>query len=166
MEENDYTTDRGQFDDETRASLSRGEIDALRRVGVNLTPSEIPDLRQIDPTCRMERASRGLHETAAHLCVLPSTLRKRIQARRLLGFWSEADKCWKLPEIQFHRGWPLDGLEQLLKAMPVQILPAEIYGFLTTPRLDLKGEDSRALTPIEWLREGRDRSAVIGIIET
>lgn len=165
MEERGYSASRNGSEEATGSSLTLEESDALRSVGVDPSPREIPDLAHIDPTCRMERASRGLHETASHLCVLPSSLRKRIQARRLLGFWSEKEKCWKLPEIQFHRGWPLSGLEQVLQAMPPHMRPVEVYGFLTTPQPDLEDEDGRAMTPVAWLKQGRDRAAVIRLLE-
>lgn len=165
MEERGYSVSRNGSEETTGSSLNFYENDALRSVGDDPAPREIPDLARIDPTCRMERASRGLHDTASHLCVLPSSLRKRILARRLLGFWSEKDKCWKLPEIQFDKGWPLSGLEQVLQSMPDHLTPVEVYGFLTTPHLDLEDAKGNALTPAEWLRQGGDRAAVIGLLE-
>ncbi|MCP1170557.1 hypothetical protein [Limimaricola litoreus] len=144
---------------------SLGAIDALQRGDPDAPPRPIPDLSCIDPSCRMEKASRCLHDTAAQLCVLPSRLRRRIRARQLLGFWSEQDKCWKLPEIQFDGPLPLTGLAPILQAMPAHMQPADIYGFLTTPQPDLEDETGRAMTAAAWLRKGGDAGAVIRLIE-
>ena len=144
---------------------SLGAIDALQRGDPDAPPPPIPDLSRIDPSCRMEKASRRLHDTAAQLCVLPSRLRKRIRARTLLGFWSEQDKCWKLPDIQFDGPLPLAGLAPILQAMPAHMQPVDIYEFLTTPRPDFEDERGRAMTAAEWLRAGGDVETVIRLIE-
>ncbi len=164
MEEN-YSKGRGNPDMQSASSSAHGEVDALRRVKLDPPPRPVSEVSFLDPACQMEEASRRLHDTAAQLCVLPSRLRKRIRARTLLGFWSEQDKCWKLPDIQFDGPLPLAGLAPILQAMPAHMQPVDIYEFLTTPRPDFEDERGRAMTAAEWLRAGGDVETVIRLIE-
>lgn len=163
MEETSFSDVRGE--PRAGSALSLGEIIAIKRAGLDAPPRPMPDLTRIDPRCRMEKASRRLHDTAAQLCILPSQLRQRIRARRLLGFWSDEEKCWKLPSVQFDGPWPLPGIEAVLRSMSSHLQPADVYGFLTTPQPDLEDEDGRAMTPAEWLRAGGAPDAVIGLVD-
>jgi hypothetical protein len=151
-----HSEGRGNPDMQPASSSSHGEVNARRRGDPDPPPPPIPDLSCIDPTCRMEKASRRLHDTAMQLCV---------RARMLLGFWSEQDKCWKLPEIQFDGPLPLAGLASILQALPAHMRPVDIYRFLTTPQLEFEDEKGRPMTAAEWLRKGRDVEAVIRLIE-
>lgn len=64
------------------------------------------------------------------------------------------------PALQFEasgNGGParqIRGLDRVFKALPADLHPVAVAGFLRTPQPDLFHD--RPMTPIEWLREGGD----------
>lgn len=86
----------------------------------------------------------------------------RIRQKRLAGeLWAIPDgHSWVFPILQFETaddGGPsrqVRGLDQILKALPAGLHPVAIAGFLRTPQPDLFHD--RAMTPVEWLRDGGD----------
>jgi hypothetical protein len=97
-------------------------------------------------------------EVAAGLKISASRVRQKRLAREL---WAIADgPSWLFPVPQFEtddNGGPtrlIRGLDQVFKALPADLHPVAIDGFLHTPQPNLYHD--RALTPLEWLRAGGD----------
>ena len=86
----------------------------------------------------------------------------RVRQKRLAGeLWSIADgQSWVCPVLQFQTGdhggptRQVRGLDRVIKALPGDLHPVAVAGFLTTPQPDLFHD--RPMTPIEWLRGGGD----------
>ncbi|MUL78962.1 hypothetical protein [Mycolicibacterium sp. CBMA 226] len=94
----------------------------------------------------------------------------QVQRMRVAGeLWAILDQqVWLFPVIQFDidsvTGDPVRqvrGLAEVLKALPADLHPVAIEGFLRTPQPDLYC--GRAQTPLDWLREGGDIDAVVAI---
>jgi hypothetical protein len=86
----------------------------------------------------------------------------RVRQKRLAGeMWAISDgQTWVFPVLQFETGdnngptRQIRGLDRVFKALPADLHPAAVAGFLRTPQPDLF--HGRPVTPIEWLRDGGD----------
>jgi hypothetical protein len=86
----------------------------------------------------------------------------RVRQKRLAGeLWAIADgQSWLFPVLQFETGdnggptRQVRGLDRVFKALPDDLHPVAVAGFLRTPQLDLF--HGRAMTPVQWLRDGGD----------
>lgn len=102
-------------------------------------------------------------EVASGLQITASRVRQKRLAREL---WAIADgQSWVFPVPQFEtddNGGPVRvvrGLDQVFKALPQDLHPVAIDGFLHTPQAELYLD--RALAPLEWLRGGGDIDEVV-----
>lgn len=109
---------------------------------------------------------------AAHLAVTAFTAEavatglgvsaSRVRQKRLAGeLWAIPDgQTWVFPVLQFETGdnggptRQVRGLDRVLKALPGDLHPVAVAGFLRTPQADLFHD--RPMTPIDWLRAGGD----------
>lgn len=86
----------------------------------------------------------------------------RVRQKRLAGeLWAISDgQTWVFPVLQFETGdnggptRQVRGLDQVFKALPSDLHPVAVAGFLRTPQDVLF--QGRSLTPVEWLRDGGD----------
>jgi hypothetical protein len=92
----------------------------------------------------------------------------RVRQKRAAGeLWAIADgQSWLFPLSQFDidekTGGPLRqvrGLAQVFKALPADLHPVAVDGFLHTPQPGLYHD--RAQSPLDWLRDGGDVDAVV-----
>jgi hypothetical protein len=109
---------------------------------------------------------------AAHLAVTAFTTEEvaaglgvsasRVRQKRLAGeLWAIPDgQTWVFPVLQFEttsNGGParqIRGLDRVFEALPADLHPVAVAGFLRTSQPSLF--HGRAMTPVEWLREGGD----------
>ncbi|MCV7316150.1 hypothetical protein H7J77_11430 [Mycolicibacillus parakoreensis] len=106
-------------------------------------------------------------EVADGLGVSASRVRQKRLAREL---WAIADgRSWVFPLPQFERGPDggprrvIRGLDRVFKALPGDLHPVAINGFLHTPQAELTLD--RELTPLEWLRGGGDVDQAVAAAE-
>lgn len=97
-------------------------------------------------------------EVATGLKISASRVRQKRLAREL---WAIADgQSWLFPISQFerdHHGGPvrqIRGLDQVFKALPPDLHPVAVDGFLRTPQSDLYLD--KPVSPVEWLLGGGD----------
>lgn len=97
-------------------------------------------------------------DVASGLKISASRVRQKRLAHEL---WAIADgQSWVFPVPQFETddtGGPVRvvrGLDQVFKALPQDLHPVAIDGFLHSPQADLYLD--RPLTPLQWLRGGGD----------
>lgn len=120
-------------------------------------------------TARLLNTAATVDEVAAALGVNES----RIRQRRLdHSLWAiDVDNQWLFPVMQFeenNRGpgrRQIRGLDQVFKALPHDLHPVAVAGFLTTPQPNLLLEGNPT-SPVIWLRSGGDITAVLDLIET
>ena len=97
-------------------------------------------------------------EVAAGLKISASRVRQKRLAHEL---WAIADgQSWVFPVPQFETGESggpvrlVRGLDKVFKALPKDLHPVAVDGFLHAPQADLYLD--RPLNPLEWLRGGGD----------
>jgi hypothetical protein len=92
--------------------------------------------------------------------------------KRLAGeLWAiPYGNTWVFPVLQFETGdnggpiRQIRGLDQVFKAMPQNLHPVAVAGFLRTPQPDLFHR--RTMTPIEWLRDVGDVGQAVAAATT
>ncbi len=91
----------------------------------------------------------------------------RVRQKRLAGeLWAIPDgNTWLFPVLQFETnssGGPsrqIRGLDKVFKALPADLHPVAVAGFLSTPQPSLFLD--RPMSPLEWLREGGEVDDVV-----
>lgn len=109
-------------------------------------------------------------EVASGLAVKESSIRRRRLARTL---WAvDLNQEWVYPAEQFtletvHGRRTLKqvrGLEQVLPALPTDLHPTAVAGFLQTPQQELR-IDNRPCSVRDWLRSGGSVDPVLRLIQ-
>lgn len=107
-------------------------------------------------------------EVASSLGVNESRVRQRRIAKSL---WAIDDNgAWVFPAMQFEsdpktgRRKLIRGLDRVFAALPTDLHPVAVAGFLRTPHPDLT-LGGRALTPLQWLGGGGDVDPVLHLVE-
>jgi hypothetical protein len=75
-------------------------------------------------------------------------------ARQSLFGLKDSRGWWRIPVLQFAGSQPIRGLSTILRAMPDDLEPFEIWMWLSHPELDLELH-GWAVSPLTWLRSGR-----------
>jgi hypothetical protein len=148
-------------------SLSADEAKLLDDAGLPTSPAdEAHDVEgALSPTARIFSTAYTEDEVASALGISVSAVRDRRSARTL---WAVDDAgTWLYPAAQFDVTPPrlIPGLDAVLPALPADLHPAAVAGFLATPQPDLS-KDGRGLTVQEWLRAGGDVDPVLRLIDT
>jgi hypothetical protein len=110
----------------------------------------------------LTRESLSVEQAAKLLNVDGSRVRHRVRDRALFAFKIGAGL--RLPKWQFSGHDPVPGLRAALAALPADLHPLELAGFMTTPDPDLTVADD-PLSPRDWLLGGGDVNAVVELIE-
>lgn len=125
-------------------------------------------------------------DTVAHIAVLITTAysaaavadalgvnESRVRQRRIARtLWAIEDSgAWVFPALQFERDKVTDrpcrqirGLDKVFAALPADLHPLAVAGFLRTPQADLQ-INGRPETPLRWLSSGGDVEAVLRVVE-
>lgn len=150
---------------EAARSLTRGELSALKKVGLSTEPwvgsiSKDPFVRTIVDYMALVDTSFTTHEVARFLEVDVSRIRQRIRSRSLLALDYEGE--WRLPRFQFERQRVLPGLAEVLEALPEDINPLDAVTWFLTPNVDLNATevDPIPMSPRAWLLSGATPSIV------
>lgn len=109
----------------------------------------------------LARGSLSVEQAATLLGVDASRVRHRVRDRALYGFKIGAGL--RLPTWQFEGDAPIPGLRAVLAALPTDVHPLEVAGFMTTPDPDLTVGDE-PLNVRDWLLGGGDVIAVVELI--
>lgn len=104
------------------------------------------------------RESLSVDQAAKLLLVDGSRVRHRVRDRALYAF--KIGAALRLPTWQFERHEAIPGLRAVLAALPPDLHPLEIAGFMTTPDPELAVADE-ATSPRDWLAGGGDVVAVV-----
>lgn len=104
------------------------------------------------------RESLSVEQVAKLLLVDGSRVRHRVRDRALYAFKIGAGL--RLPTWQFERDEAIPGLRAVLAALPAELHPLEVAGFMTTPDPDLAVADEPT-SPRDWLAGGGDVAVVV-----
>lgn len=158
-----------------REGLSAAEMEVLTGGGLDFAPR---DLGREDPLAMglaMEAAlvASGLstEEAAQRLGVTTARIRQRLTSspRTLLGVSSGRRGGWRIPSFQFTEAGELPAWSEICAALPKEIAPLTVFGWLTTPDPDLEGPGEEPMTPRAWLLAGGDPTKVVdaaGMLDT
>ncbi|MDD4866075.1 MAG: DNA-binding protein [Mycobacterium sp.] len=154
------------------ASLTTAEADLLDSAGLVEGPEAYREITA-DVVAHMARLISTAYSSAAvakGLGVNESRIRQRRLERTL---WAIDDNgAWVYPAVQFDREVTKDqsrlkqvrGLDQVLAALPSDLHPTAVAGFLLTPQPELS-LDNRPRAVRDWLRSGGSVEPVLGLIE-
>lgn len=140
------------------ATLTEHEAELLDTAGFAEDPGALltSGADTAGEAARLAVAAFTAAEVAAGLGISASRVRQRRLAREL---WALPDgRSWVFPVPQFETddsGAPrrvVRGLERVIAALPADLHPLAVAGFLATPQPCLYRDG--AMTPLEWLRSG------------
>lgn len=109
------------------------------------------------------RSAYTAKEVAAGLSISLSRVHRQRRVRALWGI--DHAHTWRFPAVQFivAAGRPVRqvrGLDLVFRALPTDLHPLAINGFLHTPQPDLAIGGELA-SPLDWLRAGQPATAVV-----
>lgn len=143
----------------THPALSRAELVVLDEVDQELGPTTSPDPVEVAASefQELRQASYSTQEAAAHLGVTEGRVRQMLTASppSLLGL--KRGRAWRLPHYQFSdSGGLIPGVQPVIESLPTELHPVAVWRWFVTPCSDLEGDDDTPLSPLNWLRTGRD----------
>jgi hypothetical protein len=153
--------------DSSASQLTEAEESLLRERGGITSPSGEQSVRKAalrsssSNLAEQTRQSLSVEQAATLLLVDGSRVRHRVRDRALYAF--KIGGGLRLPAWQFQRHDPIPGLRVVLAALPADLHPLEVSGFMTTRDADLAVSDE-PMSPREWLIGGGDVRAVVDLI--
>lgn len=101
-------------------------------------------------------------ETAQLLGVDPTRVRQRLRERTLYGLRVDG-RAWRLPRFQFDdAGHEIPHLGEVLRALPPDLHPRSVEGFLFVPKPELSA-DGKPTGPRDWLSTGGPADPVLAL---
>lgn len=108
------------------------------------------------------RESLSVEQAAKLLMIDGSRVRHRVRDRALYAF--KIGGGLRLPNWQFHRHDSIPGLRAVLAALPADLHPLELAGFMSLANAGLSVDDE-PISPREWLLGGGDVRVVVELLE-
>lgn len=149
-----------EFDD-----LTAEEERILDEAGLVMSPwpEDEPDPLEEGRRLFLELATSGsfsVAEAAYNLKRPQATILNWIDERRLFAIWH--DGRWRIPKFQFSEDGRelIPGIEEVNMRIPIDSYPLGIERWYRMGDADIDGED-QSLSPLEWLRSGRDLETVV-----
>ncbi len=109
-------------------------------------------------------SSLSTTEAAERLGVGGSRIRQLLTAKppKLYGF-KDSQGGWKIPRFQFDEDGLIPGIQEVIGALETDLHPLEVETWFEAPNPDLLHEEEQQLSPLQWLRMGRDVETVVDI---
>lgn len=149
------TSERGRlFSEAEQQVLDEAHVDLSGLSEQAPNPEEVTASRYAAIYARALTVS----EASKRLSVSPGRIRQRIAGRTLHAL-RVSGGGWRLPLWQFTDEGLLPGLEQVLPALPEQLHPMSVFGFMHQPFSDLD-INGTAVSPVDWLATGGDAGPV------
>lgn len=104
-------------------------------------------------------------EVSGCLGIKASRTRQMIASRALYSFLIDGSRL--VPDFQFIGNKLVPNISQVNKVLPLNLHPVGIYNWFHMPNEDLFVDDKMEsiLTPLQWLKEGRDVTRVVMLAE-
>jgi hypothetical protein len=160
---------RGESGESAAHALSSGELNALERVGLSVSPwkggaKRDPLKQSITDYMALLETSYSTSEAAKHLKVDASRVRQRLRENSLFGIDYDGEK--RLPRFQFERAQVVPGLREVLAALPEKLNPLDIAEWFLSPNPDLEIESQDGpLSPREWLLKGHSVATIVKLAQ-
>lgn len=150
------------------AALSQEQADFLARYGGVDSPTRTSDqeskhvaLATLANTAAMAATSISVKAAAAWMGLDPSRIHHRIGDRALCAY--KLGARLRLPLWQFQEdGTPLPNLRAILAALPSDLHPLAVNGFMLSQSTDLEIDD-QPVSPVHWLTSGGNVGAVVAL---
>jgi hypothetical protein len=158
---------RGESGESAARTLSVGELDALKAVGLTTEPFEEgsardPLTQSIADYMALLETSYSTSQAAKYLKVDASRVRQRLREHSLFGIDYDGEK--RLPRFQFERAKVIPGMREVLAALPEGLNPLDVAEWFLSPNPDLEIEDDeKPLSPRDWLLSGASVEAVVAL---
>ena len=155
---------------EPEKELSREEVAALERGGLDLSPLESGEPDPLAQTAVRYAAilatSYTTSEAARMLGRTEGRVRQRISDGTLYGL-EAVGRGHRLPAFQFEGGEEIPHVGKVLKALGRDLHPVEIENWFTLPNPDLylDREEERPVSPRQWLLSGSSPEALVPLAE-
>jgi len=153
---------RGELTEDEKKTLDAGGFDRTP------LPPEVDDPVAVAAAeyAKLRNESLSAVEAADLLNVNDSRVRQRLtgKAPTLYGFKVDGD--WRVPKFQFVENRRVPGLERVIPQLRAGLNPVTVVRWFNAPNPDLPAdeEEDRFLSPLEWLKTGRDPSVVAGLV--
>lgn len=155
---------RAESGESAARTLSAGELDALKAVGLSTVPfaegsARDPLTRSIADYMALLETSYSTSQAARYLKVDASRVRQRLRENSLFGIDYDGER--RLPRFQFERAQVIPGLREVLAALPEGLNPLDVAEWFLSPNPDLETDAQQTpLSPREWLLKGQPVDAV------
>jgi hypothetical protein len=160
---------RGESGESAGRTLSVGELDALKAVGLTTAPfnegaARDPLTQSIADYMALLETSYSTRQAAKYLKVDASRVRQRLREHSLFGIDYDGEK--RLPRFQFERAQVIPGLREVLAALPKALNPLDVAEWFLSANPDLEiDEQETPLSPREWLLKGHAVEAVVKLAQ-
>jgi hypothetical protein len=160
---------RGESGESAARTLSAGELDALKAVGLTTAPfsegsARDPLTRSITDYMALLETSYSTSEAASYLKVDASRVRQRLREHSLFGIDYDGEK--RLPRFQFERKQVLPGIREVIAALPADLNPLDVAEWFLSSNPDLEiNAQEMPLSPREWLLKGHAVEAVVKLAQ-
>ena len=147
-------------------ALTEGEENALARGGFDATPLTAeetdPVLRATVKYANLLVDSVSSQEAASILGVNSSRVRQRIAGKPRTLYAIKRGSEWRIPKFQFMKNRLVPGIEKVVASLAPELHAVVVYNWFTTPSPDLPLDDdeTRLLSPLEWLKVGNSPDVV------
>jgi hypothetical protein len=161
---------RSESGESAARTLSAGELDALKAVGLTPAPFEEgsardPLTRSITDYMALLETSYSTSQAASYLKVDASRIRQRLREHSLFGIDYDGEK--RLPRFQFERAKVVPGMREVLAALPEGLNPVDVAEWFLSPNPDLEIDaQEMPLSPREWLLKGQSVEAVVKLAQS
>lgn len=149
------------FTADERALLARGGFDADSLVDSGIDPIEVA----ASEFARLRNESYTTEEAATVLGVSVGRIRQRLTSIPPSLYGIKAAGDWRIPRFQFEGQHLIAGIESVVAQLRAELNPVAVWRWFTTANPDLPADEdeTRLLTPLEWLRTG-GASEIVGML--
>lgn len=152
--------------------MPEGEQAILRDAGFALErradPSADSLAASIVKYAAIVERSLSANEASDKLGLTPGRIRQLISDRSVYSFL--IDRKRHIPDFQFEGDRLTPNIAHVNRALPRELHPVAVYNWYSQPHVDLfvDGDPDNAVSPLDWLRTGRDADRVVflaGLLE-
>ena len=160
---------RAESGESAARTLSAGELDALKAVGLTPVPfdeggARDPLTQSITDYMALLETSYSTSQAAKYLKVDASRVRQRLREHSLFGIDYDGEK--RLPRFQFERQHVIPGIREVLAALPKELSPLDVAEWFLSPNPDLEADaQEMPLSPREWLLKGHAVDVVVKLAQ-
>ena len=150
---------------ESNHELTETEIAVLRQGGVtagNASGGSDPLAVHAVEFAAILQTSLSPGEVAEKLAVSATRVRQTIQSGAL--FAVRTGGRWRVPRFQFGSKGLVPNIGAVNAAAPRTLDAVSLERWYRTPDPDLPGPGGAAVSPLDWLRAGRDPAPLVGIV--